>query len=719
MTIRLNDPMPQNQTPLCQPLPASGRIEVRALRGPRAAEAELLIFGDIGSWDARSVSAQDVVAQLAAVDADVIRVRINSGGGSVTDGIAIYNALREHPATIRVTIEGIAASIASLIAMAGDRVEMADNALMMIHAPWSPSASGNAAELAELAEFLGRIEVVMAGAYARKSGKSQAEILALLRDYQDHWFTADEAVAAGFADAATVGTQAGLQAPWLARFAPRMPAAIAAALDLSKITVRMGQNGDFAMSTPHTAPEGSNGARRNEGTPNPNANDHARDEVLAAERDRISSIRAMAAPHMSNPEVANEFPDWLADGRSVADVGKRILAILAIGREPLGGGWGYDARAYGGNRNGGAEFVNAASDVLAMRGGVRIEKPSPGAREIAGMSIGAIAEACLSRDDRERGLSASSAIRAAMSTSDFPAILENTIRKAMRRGYEVEPGTHHEWIRRSTVPDFKPQSRVILGSMPELLPVAEGGEYQFGAMDEDKSVPFKVDKYGRIVSITWEALVNDDLAALSRIPLGLGQSARRKEADLVYELFDGSGQVMQDGIALFDSAHANLATAASALDDAALAAGRLLLRKQKALGGGELNLQPRVLLVPAELESQAERIIAASSVHVATSVSGTSGLEVMTPAWIKGLKLVVESRLPATAAYLLASPDQIDTAELAYLSGDNHEGGDDQGGPVVEEEQEFVRDVRRYKVRSVMGARFLDWRGIVKLPLSA
>ncbi|WP_457328589.1 Clp protease ClpP [Rhizobacter sp. P5_C2] len=106
-----------------------------------APRAEIWIYGDIGeSWYGDGVAAKDFVQTVAALDADTITVRLNSYGGSVSDGIAIYDALKRHPATVAVSVDGIAASIASLIAMAGDRIEIAENAMPTERTTGSPPA---------------------------------------------------------------------------------------------------------------------------------------------------------------------------------------------------------------------------------------------------------------------------------------------------------------------------------------------------------------------------------------------------------------------------------------------------------------------------------------------------------------------------------------------------------------------------------------------------
>ena len=131
--------------------------DIKALaagQGAAARTAEIYIYGNIGDrWDENGVVAADLVREVAALDVESITLRINSFGGSVPDGLAIYNALKRHPATIDVQIDGVAMSCAGYIAMAGDKVTMADNAMLMIHAPWG-IALGNSAELRDQADML-------------------------------------------------------------------------------------------------------------------------------------------------------------------------------------------------------------------------------------------------------------------------------------------------------------------------------------------------------------------------------------------------------------------------------------------------------------------------------------------------------------------------------------------------------------------------------------
>lgn len=156
--------------------------------------ASLYIYGDIGSW---GITAASFIEELKAVDAPEIHLNISSPGGDLFDGLAVHNALRSHRARVIVRVDSLAASIASVIAMAGDRVIMSPHSQMMIHNAAGVSC-GEAAELREYADFLDRQSENIAGVYAERAGGTVKHWLRLMAD--ETWFFADEAVAAGLAD---------------------------------------------------------------------------------------------------------------------------------------------------------------------------------------------------------------------------------------------------------------------------------------------------------------------------------------------------------------------------------------------------------------------------------------------------------------------------------------------------------------------------------------
>jgi len=161
----------------------------------RAEGAEISIHDEIGAY---GVSAKEFLAELGELkEAKRITLRINSPGGEVFDGIAIHNALKRHSAHITVLVEGIAASIASVIVCAGDEVVMPENAMLMLHEP-SAHVAGTADDLLSMAAALEKMRAGLIAAYRDKSGLNEERIAELLAG--ETWLSADEALALGFAD---------------------------------------------------------------------------------------------------------------------------------------------------------------------------------------------------------------------------------------------------------------------------------------------------------------------------------------------------------------------------------------------------------------------------------------------------------------------------------------------------------------------------------------
>jgi len=149
------------------------------------------IFGD-------GISEKDVAKELNARSGKEVRVRINSPGGDVFSGLAIYNLLRNHNAKVTVEVMGVAASAASIVAMAADEIVMAQGSLMMIHNAWGMTV-GNQDDMREAMNILTKIDGQMAGIYSARTGMETSAVSALLK--AETWFTHEEAVEAKFADA--------------------------------------------------------------------------------------------------------------------------------------------------------------------------------------------------------------------------------------------------------------------------------------------------------------------------------------------------------------------------------------------------------------------------------------------------------------------------------------------------------------------------------------
>lgn len=193
------------------------------VRSESATKAEIVLYAGIGQdyWgDGSMISAKNFSDELKALPKTVneLTVRINSPGGDVFDGIAIYNRLKQFNGTVNVIIDGLAASIASIIALSGDTITIGEGALYMVHLPWT-FAYGNRMELDNVVNRLMDVEEQMLGIYAKKSGLDRSEIKALLE--AETWLDADQAIEKGFVDAKVEESvpiaASAIRSPWIAK----------------------------------------------------------------------------------------------------------------------------------------------------------------------------------------------------------------------------------------------------------------------------------------------------------------------------------------------------------------------------------------------------------------------------------------------------------------------------------------------------------------------
>lgn len=289
-------------------------------------------------------------------------------------------------------------------------------------------------------------------------------------------------------------------------------------------------------------------------------------------------------------------------------------------------------------------------------------------------------------------------------TSDFSYLLANVAGKRLRAGYEENPGTYTRWARRApNAPDFKNVSVVQLSAMPDLLQVNEHGEFKYGSVTDGRET-YALTTFGRIVSLTRQAIINDDLRAFDRVVAGFGSAAARLENRTVYAQLTANGN-LADGVALFHSTHANLGTGSgSALQASSLAAARTAMRLQKGLAGEELNLAPAFLIVPATLEQTAYQLTSSNYVPAKpgdVNEFRTGGRTAVEP--------IIEPILDAastTAWYAAAASAQVDTVEYCYLDGAE--------GPVIDTEMGFETDGVSMRCRLDFAAKALDHRGLYK-----
>lgn len=289
-------------------------------------------------------------------------------------------------------------------------------------------------------------------------------------------------------------------------------------------------------------------------------------------------------------------------------------------------------------------------------------------------------------------------------TADFSSLFANVANKRLRDAYTENPGTYRLWARRApNAPDFKNIQVTALSGAPDLLQTNEHGEFKYGTM-KDGAETYSVVTYGRIVSLSRQAIINDDLRGFDRLVTAFGASSNRLENRLVYAQLTGNA-ALSDGVALFHATHGNLGTGAgSSLQFSSISAGRAAMRLQKGLQSEELNVTPRFLIAPAALEQTAYQYT--SSQYVPAKSTDVNEFRA---GGRTALEPIIDPVLDAnstTAWYLLADNSQIDTIEYCYLDGFE--------GPVIESEVGFEVDGLSYKCREDFAAKAIDFRGMYK-----
>lgn len=634
-------------------------------------EAEIYIYDEIGYW---GVTAKQFVANLKALgDITHIKLHINSPGGDVFDGIAIFNALKFHGAAITVYIDGLAASMASVIAMVGNPVIMPENTMLMIHKPWG-FAGGDADDMRDYADLLDKVESVLIPAYAAKTGKSHDEIAAMLED--ETWLTGEECLAQGFADQVTPSLQAMacIHSKRIEEF-EKMPKSIRNMVTPPRNTATRDPQNPAPQDTPQ----------------NPVNADTIRAQVIAEQRERLNGINDLFA--MFGNRHQDLQAQCIADLDCTVEQAKDKL-LAELGKTATPSNKTSTTHIYAGNGNIVGDGIRQA--LMARAGYEDVVRDNV----YNGMTLREYARMSLT----ERGIGVASYNPMQMvgfalthSTSDFGNILLDVANKALLQGWEEAEETFELWTKKGSLSDFKTAHRVGMGGFPSLRQVREGAEYKY-VTTGDKGETIALATYGEIFSITRQAIINDDLNQLTDVPTKMGRAAKATIGDLVYAVLIENPK-LSDGKALFSADHKNLSN--GAIDVTSLDKARQLMRVQKE-GERSLNIRPAYVLVPTVLETLASQTIKSASVKGADVNAGIENP-------IRNFaEIISEPRLDDAdpAAWYLAARKGSDTIEVAYLNGVDT--------PYIDQQEGFTTDGVATKVRIDAGVAPLDYRGLVK-----
>lgn len=672
-----------------------------------AATAPVLqLYGDVGL----DVLASDVARALDSAGGRDITVNVFSYGGDAGEGLAIHDILARYQGQKTVIIDGIAASAGSMVVMAGDRVIMPDNALLMIHNCWS-MAAGDAASLRTSADLLDTYSASYCATYAKKSGASEAQVEEWMAagGGAGTWFTAAAAVEAGLADEVSdpVSVRANtprlpanrftdapmtLLKPWAVEVGSLNP-------ENNTPLIQMTAQSQVGAVTATTIEVQPVAAATPEAVPAPVQTQKAEASVSAevASLRREADIRRCAAKAGLAAEVVQAMVDG---GKPFVDVALEIVTVHASVVEGRAGAAGHPARI---------QVTRDAGDTVMAGIGEMLQ-----ARINPGSAIGDAGKAyrgyslmeCVRIFAESRGISTvgrskSDLVAMAMhSTSDFPLLFSNLAGKTLTAAYEEEPHTWKPLARQRNLPDFKQASDLILAAdlAPELL--LEDGEYKKGTLTEAQAT-WKLATYTRKINISRQAIINDDLSALERTPEYLGRGFRRLESNLVWGLITANSLTSVDGLALFAAGHNNTGT--GVIGVAGVNSAKKAMRKQTDISGVTVNLTPDYLIVPTDLEGTALQFLYPTG-YAPASLTGQAGPN----PYAMGMNLIVEPRLDGSALqwYAAAAPSIVEGLVYGYLV--------DEPGPTITPVPERDPDGLTLLARFDFGCAVKDYRFIYR-----
>lgn len=717
-------------------------FECRALSD---VSGEVLIYDDIGSYGIDTAKFNDALRGLGPVKD--ITLRINSGGGNVFDGQSIYNLLKQHPAHVTVRVDGLAASSASLIAMAGDRVEMPEASWMMIHDPvtvWSENARAEDHEF--MADRLRGIKQTFVGVYARRTGISVEKISEMMsaNSGQGTWMDGPAAVELGFADEVIDAVPIAASAD-LSRYGDSVPAEVrrlvgrgSAAPQSTALRgdpVMAVENDTAAAAEVQPKDVGSKSRKNKEIVDSLVGSDPAFAEMKdqkpggwmtngretdepKRKGDTVLDIEARAAEIAQrkidaingaykagrNLGLERECQELIDRGVEASDIPEILIEVHARKAARTGAVQSVVAQAAGsasGVRVGFSHddptvVMHRMADAIAAHYAPSLKVPDASRQYMAWRPGDMMRDLLERRGVDTRALTRSEIVDAALhTTSDFPELLGTSANKIFLASYDAAPATFRSVMGRVDLANFQSHNLLRDGDFPTLNEVLESGEFTYGTISESKETA-QLKTYGRTFGITRQSLVNDTLGVFGRMVAKIGQAVARFENKTAWAVVTANGN-MSDGVALFHANHGNLTGTGTAISATSLGVARALMRVQKSLDGETLNIAPRTLVVPAAKETIAEQTLSPLVVPEAPSN--------LTPSSLRQLAIVAEPLLDAnstTAWYLFADPMQGSSVVYGYLEG--------EAAPRVRTNDPFNVDGIEFQVRMDFHVAKADYR---------
>lgn len=649
---------------------------------------------------------------LAAVNGTVT-VRLSSDGGDPFAGEAIRSMIATHPGGVDMIVEGIAASAASLIFMGAARRIMTAASFIMIHDP-SSLVFGNEADMLVEAGRLGQLSDTYAAVYGRAAGMTADQARKIMK--AETYLNADEAIALGFAhevlaeqvpgEVATLAMSLGAAQAAFSRMVgtrramiaqhnsglpqgqPQPTAAAGGVMAISAATLES----DMNVANPAAAAATTNPVVM--AVPDANA-------IAAAALANGRSVRMMAQPFIASGMLTQADVDAEIDaGTPAADAGQRFMAMMAaaqpavtrpaqvatIQRDEVDTKIeGMIGALMGDFKGPGSDYRGLRLKSLAMH----LAGPKRGFEDILSVRAGMMATTLMS---------------GAVGVSDFAFITTSVMNRTLQAEYNRRAAS---WQAVSGAPlsasDFRDLASVRFGGDFQLKKILANGEYQSATL-KDEASSLRVERFGRELTLTFEAVINDDMGALSRIPMEFALAARILENSMVWSLFRANAVMSVDGVALFAAAHGNLAAVNAAITVASVGLGRKAMWEQRAVGGKDkddfLQIEPNRLIFPPALETAALQFVTATVPNSDGSVNPfKASLTAITVA-----NLGLSASGSDTSWYLVSS--DLPPISVAYLDG--------YAAPNVQTIEGMNPDAIKMNARHIFGAAAMEFRGAYK-----
>ncbi|KPL99287.1 ClpP-like prohead protease/major capsid protein fusion protein [Vibrio splendidus] len=645
------------------------------------------VHGDISAWD---IDATEIIAALQVANGKEVELRMLSGGGSVYQGLAMYNALKAHKGRVVGIVDGMAASIATYVLLACDSIRMPENAMLMIHNP-AIGAWGGEKEINSALQQLQAATKTISEAYAEKSGQPLEEVLTAMES--ETWFTAQAAKDWGLVDEVVeaVDLSNSLQSFDESDFKnfKQAPSEL-----MNSLTLQSNEPTPLAASAKPNEPQ-INKPKQVSDMPKPN---EELQNAVKAENQRQADIRALCAQHKVSEALTNEMLTDLS-----CSVGQASTKILeSIGTQSAAGQQEPEANLTAthmrlGNGN---HVKDELQNALNARCGVAdLEKDNSFGHE----SLLNMARACLDVNARS-AITKNELVNRAFNSGDFGDIITEGIRTVMRDEAQARAPMWRELANVENLTDFRETELVMVNDAPDLMKVSEDGEYK-AAVLKGSGERIQLATFGREIQFTRHAIINDEIGLVAKVPRKFMQSGYRLSDKLMFnailagKMADG-GNVFKAGK---DKGWGNFINDIPAGDYAAMimalhkvfATATTIPLDGEAGQGDALDLRGELLIASPDHASMFEAVL-----------NTASKPDAFNPAYKKFGKVIETARVGDVNGALALTGKDFDTVVMGFLDG--------QQDPWLETGDGWSSDGAKFRITYDLMSKVLDRRGIAQ-----